>query len=382
MNVTGSFLFSDVTIGGVNIPTPVVVGNFSAIVGQSISNKTLNGTVPTEVSWVYWVPGPFICTFGIICNLLNLIVLSQKELKDSPYSFLTALAISDLCVLVLSLVHLTTSQSSNTFLKAFFNCYIFFPVSNVFFNTSVWIVVALTIERMFFVIRPFTARSSRKKAWLCNTAILLFCVIINIPRFLCFDVFYFLGGYYPKGTAFRSSKTYYIICWFHAVIINFVPFLLLIITNTVLVFSLHKSSKDRKSLRSNREEANQKDQARLTRTLIVVVVVFFVCVIPSAFVDDPIAYSLFGQGRTWGDFIRSPANQMLIYISNLLVFFNSSLNFVLYCAFNQRFRRVAKRLIWKVRSGGKRILLRVTEEDHSHTTYSNSGTSVTHNTHL
>lgn len=340
-----------------------------------ILNNSTNATrVPGEVSWVYWLPGPLICSFGIICNLLNLSILLQKELRDSPYSFLTALAYSDLSLLVLSLVHLTTSTAANTYIKAAFNTYVFFPIGNVFFNASVWIVVALTVERMFFVIRPLTTHSSRRKAWVTSSLIFISCFIMNIPRFFCFTVFKLQGQYYPKATSFRGSTEYYIICWCHAVVINFIPLTILLVSNSALIYTLHKSAEQRKYLRSNRDEANHKDQQRLTRTLVVVVITFFICTIPSAFVDDPIAHSLFGQGRSWSEYLSSPSNQMLIYISNLLLFLNSSLNFVLYCAFNQRFRKVAKRVFWKVQYRGRGALMHFSDGSHRQTMYTGSET--------
>ena len=370
LNIIDQFVNITVTstVSGLNFATE----NSTTNISTSTSSNT------NEVDWLYTLPGPLICVFGIVCNVLNLCVLSQKKLSDSPYSYLTALACSDLSLLVLSLIHLMLKTP--TYFQAFYNGHVFFVFGNVFFNSSVWLVVSLTIERMFFVIRPLTTRSSRKKAWILCTVIFMCCVVINIPRLFCFEIKEFNGNFYPFGTDFRGSQLFFTLCWFHAVIINFVPVVILIATNSVLIYTLHVSAQHRKALRSNREEANQREQQRLTRTLIIVVIVFFICTVPSAFVDDPIAYALFGQNRSWIEYISSPSNHLLIGISNMLLFLNSSLNFVLYCAFNHKFRRVAKRLVWRMKSRGKRILLRITDESDLHTTYSVSSATVTSGT--
>lgn len=367
---------------GINIDGVMEENVSMTTVATELFNFTHNSTtrVPEEDSWVYVLSGPLICSFGIVCNLLNLCVLSQKELRDSPYSYLTALAFSDLSLLVLSLIHLLSTTL--TYAHAFYNGHVFFVFGNVFFNASVWLVVALTIERMFFVIRPLTFHSSRKKAWVSSLVIFAICFSINIPRFFCFEIAEYRGMYYPKGTEFRGSMAFFVICWFHSVVINFIPVTILIVTNSVLIYALHVSAQHRKSLRSNREEANIKDQQRLTRTLIIVVIVFFICTIPSAFVDDPIAYAIFGKDRSWIDYISSPSNRMLIKVSNLLLFLNSSLNFVLYCAFNHRFRRVAKRLFLRLKTRGRLVLLRLTDDGSAlHATYSDSS-GTTHSSRL
>ncbi|CAF3730823.1 unnamed protein product [Rotaria sp. Silwood1] len=41
-----------------------------------------------------------ICIFGIVCNILNLCVLLQRRLKESPYTYLTGLAVADMLTLI------------------------------------------------------------------------------------------------------------------------------------------------------------------------------------------------------------------------------------------------------------------------------------------
>ena len=40
-----------------------------------------------------------ICIFGVVCNILNLCVLLQRRLKESPYTYLTGLALADMFTL-------------------------------------------------------------------------------------------------------------------------------------------------------------------------------------------------------------------------------------------------------------------------------------------
>lgn len=335
-----------------NLTAIFQLGNITADDNQSLflndSEQTdTNSTVSTgvEISWIYWLPGPLICGFGIVCNVFNLCVLSQKRLSDSPYTYLTALAISDLTLLTASFIQLITSNATRTYLKSFYDVYIFFSFGNIFFNASVWLVVALTIERVLFVTHPLTFHPSKKIARICCVLVYIICAFINTPRFFCYGLIEYKGHFYPNGTPFRESVLFYRISWAHALIITFIPILILLVANFILIYAMQKAVKERVELHSNRDTEIRKDQTRLTRTLIVVVIVFIVCTFPSAFVEDPISYSLFGGDRSWKEYIKSPANQIFIYISNLLVFLNSSLNFVLYCSFNRKFRQAATTFI-------------------------------------
>ena len=302
---------------------------------------------------IYVYPGPVICVFGMVCNILNLCVLSQAELKDSPYTYLTALAVADLGMLTLSLCHLVSYDLTPSLIKSLYDVYMFFAIGNIFFNCSVWIVVVMTVERLLFVVRPLQTRSSRKRAWVTIVAVAICCSLLNIPRFLCYEVREHknTGNYYAFGTDFRKSRIFYRTSWFHAIMINFIPFIILAVSNFMLIYTVHRARKQREEfqMNSNQEQTWRRDEARLTKTLISVVILFIVCTFPSAFVEDPIAYALFGGNKTWSEYLKSPANKTFIYISNILLFLNSSLNFVLYCAFNDKFRKAMLRFFRKLR---------------------------------
>lgn len=47
---------------------------------------------------------PAVCMFGIACNALNLLVLTRRQMRGSPYTYLLGLAVTDVTVLTLSVV--------------------------------------------------------------------------------------------------------------------------------------------------------------------------------------------------------------------------------------------------------------------------------------
>ena len=310
----------------------------------------ITGSSSKDQDLLYVIPGPVICAFGIFCNVLNLLVLSHKSLNESPYVYLTALSVSDLTLLLVSFFVLTAFNLTGTMFKAIFDLYVFFYFGNVCFNCSVWIIVSMTIERAYFVHRPLRVKMSRWKTRIRIFVIFIVCLILNIPRLFCFEIRSMPGNkFILNGTDFRKSLAFFKVSWVHAVIINFIPVLILTITNSTLIFALRKAQKARVTLTGGQNRNQEHDQVRMTRTLVAIVILFFICVVPSAFVDYPIAYSLFGKGKKWDEYLRSPANLTLIYISNLLLFLNSSLNFILYCVFNRKFRKAMKDILQRMR---------------------------------
>lgn len=303
---------------------------------------------PNPFPIIYRYLTPTICFIGIICNIFNLLVLSQYELKESPYTYLCGLACSDLNALLLSFILFVFGWKSDNYYWKAYECYIFFPLVNVFTTSSVWLTVMLTIERFLFVRYPLWAKAKLDRA---SAKVKVFCIyvaalLINIPRCLVFKVDKnSKGGYIRTSTAFRNGNIFFVTHWVHNALIHFLPLIILSIANIYLVVAVQKARLDRKKLdiRNNREAAAHREQSRLTITLISIICLMLLALIPSAFADLPVASFVFGP--KFGPEYKDSGYYLLQYISNTLVLCNMSLNFVLYCAFNARFRRAMSRMV-------------------------------------
>ena len=297
---------------------------------------------------IYNILGPIVCMFGMVTNVVNLIVLTQNELPESPYTQLTGLACTDFTALMLSFIYMMFSKDSVAYEWKFYDAYIFIGCVNICTTSSVWITVQLTIERFLFVRHPLWAkdtcdRASAKVKILVTVAI---AAVLNIPRFLVFkpEANAKIGGYYLASKPIRMTDFYLAMNWIYSLVVHFIPLIILCIANFYLVYAVHQAGKQRQKLeiRNNREAAWQREQRRLTITLISIVFLFIVCIIPSAFSDRPIAYAMFGGNKTMKQFTASNFYFNLQYIANFLVWLELSLNFVLYLAFNGKFRRVLR----------------------------------------
>ena len=74
-------------------------------------------------------------------------------MTGSPYTYLLGLAVTDISVLTLSLVESALSKTvgRGVYFWQFYEAFVFYPLGNVFSNSSVWITVLLTVERYISV---------------------------------------------------------------------------------------------------------------------------------------------------------------------------------------------------------------------------------------
>ena len=155
-----------------------------------MQSETIDGI--TKAFYMYI--NSFVCVIGILCNIFNLTVLSSPRLKESPFTYLTALACSDLLTLLFTLSmsftrgFTTPSIKLELFLKRFENLF-FIPSANVFSAFSVYVIVALTIERFLFTRFPLNAPSycTRSNARRVIVALFVVIFIFRMPMYFFRD---------------------------------------------------------------------------------------------------------------------------------------------------------------------------------------------------
>ncbi|CAF3145012.1 unnamed protein product [Rotaria socialis] len=298
---------------------------------------------------------PIITCFGVTGNILAIIVLTKRRMiMSSTNNYLASLALVDIAYLILTLI-LNTSQHpcfTSTSISAILLT-IFRPIADFSSNTSVWLTVTFTVERWVAISYPLQSRtwctvSRARRIIISVMCAALICTLPSAFEMKLVRIIEIKNSTEPnekplvisriraKPTTLGNSLLYHQIYFnFVTFAIIWIPLLLLVIFNTILIIYVHRSvqseQKNKQGIQLRRHtQGNQGEQRKTTIMLIAVVIVFTVCQIPQAI--SLTVQSFFP--------VLSQTPKVLIYnnFANCLVALNASINFVLYCCFSERFR--------------------------------------------
>ena len=297
---------------------------------------------------------PGLCLFGIIGNIINLIVLTRVRFyktesrnERGANTGLVCLAISDMLFCISVFPTAFTDHGQVVFPdKSFLLYYQVYGtgVVTTFILTSTWITVTLAVLRYVTISHPMATIAICNP---CSVKIIYFCVclvavIINSPKYLQYQIsdigytdnrsLYFIDIGIMDGQN-RLSQAFQGI---HFTIFIALPALILVFCNCSLVWALHLSIKVRKQYHVPRQ--SHRRQNRITLLLIIIAVTFIVLVFPSELMDFFMDYVKLDQTKT-------EIFLAIRVLTNALQMINFSCNFLLYCALNVHFRTVLKDMI-------------------------------------
>lgn len=287
-----------------------------------------------------------VCIFGLVGNILNLVVLSQKALtykmgrmERSVYYGLIGLAASDMliCISVMPNVYVGTPRFS----YASYDFRLFYivyenAIVNTFLLSSTWLTVTMATSRYVAVCHPLKARQFIGKRFAVTSLIgvIVVCVIFNLPRYFrqtiatydCLDgsqIFIARPGKLRRGEAFERVYR-----WFYFVAGILAPLVLLIVCNAQLIRALRRAGYVREMSRASQH--NTRAANRLTLTLVIIVVMYIVLFIPGEIINFLKEFTTAGES--------TDIYNLAVAFFNLLQAVNSAFNFVLYSAVNTHFR--------------------------------------------
>lgn len=302
----------------------------------------ITDTFPEITTFEFITEGVILTTLGvlgIIGNVISLIILSRPEMRSSVNCGLQGLAFFDTIVLISSVTMMGLQKLGYrvsilyryTFEMFPFVVMFAYPIGLQAQTGSVWTTVGVTVERYVAVCHPLKARflCTYRRARVFNLLICIFALCYNIPRFWEISIRQVIDPetnssvYIAHASVFRKNKLYYEVyyIWLYLFVMYFIPFLTLAVLNVFIWKAVQHANKDRQRL-TRREEK----EIGLAMMLICVVAIFFVCNI----------LALIANILEYFDIVIPS----LVRVSNLLVTFNSSINFVIYCIFGQKFKKM------------------------------------------
>ena len=297
--------------------------------------------------YLFIIYAVFVGTFGVvgvIGNSFAFVVFWKECIKSSALFLFQCLSLIDSALLLtrfpLYSMHLfvvyTGWLQGYWAIRPYLRVYLW-PLAQTAQTATIWVTVLVAVTRYIAIYLPL--RASRwctvSKAKKQLAFVLLFAVLFNIPNFIAYrveHVKYDNGKTYVTYSGLLSYKLYYKV---YGNILYFIfnlvlPVFILIWLNIRMIQALKAFRRTRIEMQSVRQQQDN----NITFVLIIVVTVFIVCQVP-ALINWVMWNVAPDETRQCGGF-----QFYLRPIANMLVIFNSAINFVIYVLFNKRFRHV------------------------------------------
>ncbi|KAE8741276.1 FMRFamide Receptor [Frankliniella occidentalis] len=287
---------------------------------------------------------PVVVVVGLVGNAATIVVLTRRRMRSSTNVYLTALAASDLlyltAIFLLSLRHYPGIGSMDTSYFFYWRLHRFVLwLADSMTATSIWLTVAFTVERYIAVCHPMRGRllCTEYRARLAVLVVWSFCVFAtaSVP----WESYVVWHRDHAGRECVRECESWLganevyisIYSWFSALLFMALPLLMLAVFNCFLINAVRQSRRARRSMTQNEPNSvsqHQRQENRITITLIGVVILFLVCQTPSAAL---LVYKSFVD--------ETKVHRSLGNICNFLVAVNAASNFLLYCALSDKYRR-------------------------------------------
>ncbi|ESO88835.1 hypothetical protein LOTGIDRAFT_165255 [Lottia gigantea] len=300
---------------------------------------------------------PIVVLGGILGIILTVIVLRRKTMCTSTNCYLTSLAFADLLFLVLLSLQLLIERIVGCDFYSQEKYIVIHHYGNIFQNsahiTSVWITVMLAVERYIAICYPLKAMA------ICtiNRARCMIAILV-ISAFMCR-----IPNFFDMTPTIHKTNGSWIVEWnwnfdayniaLHTFIVDCVltailPFIALTILNIRLILEIHKSSRYLRyhlAADSNVQTVISREQLKITVMLLIIILAFFPCQGPTIFYHAVEAIykrfkvtesdKIFGDEKSYSQFLAA---------ARILLALKSSLNFIIYCWFSEKFWNTFKRI--------------------------------------
>ena len=319
-----------------------------------ISNDTTNSTDAPEV--IFWQStqaalwfkygSPFLLVIGTVRNLMAAVTLQSPLFHSSSTRFiLSALALCDVFVLNTGLMRWWLLYFNGTDIRTIssYGCKIHLLLTYYSHQLASWTLILLTSERTISVTIPLKCKQlwSKKRIVMTWLAIALVLFVFNIHFFFNSDII-------EKQEVVGNTTTVTLDCdtlkswewflngpytWIDACLGDFIPFLVVITGNVIIVIKLLRAQK----ARSKNMQVVAKDGKKLTSTtttLLLISVIFFTFNVPMDIHFIGEGYGLFPlitpEDKAIGDFRFA--------IVSMFYYGNNAIEFILYFISGSKFR--------------------------------------------
>ncbi|XP_041379384.1 G-protein coupled receptor dmsr-1-like [Gigantopelta aegis] len=285
-----------------------------------------------------------ICVFGSITNIINILILTKKSMRNSINSILTGVATADLLTMTTYIpmaIHfylmndITQSAQKNSYnWMKFLMFHASFSIAT--HTVSIWLAVIMAVMRYIFV-RP-TARGSKTVTIRSSVYIIIVtyiaAVILTIPNALSTDMHKVedlnetLWRFYAPAIGTNQTDTMALLnFWIYPVFGKIVPVVLISIFGGLLLQTLRETDKRGQRLKGDNTAAHRHNR-RTTIMLLSIICMYIVSEVPQSILIILCAC----VDGFWGVYIAMGD------IIDTVSLINSAINFIMYCTMSTQFR--------------------------------------------
>ncbi|KAI8127233.1 hypothetical protein FF38_03175 [Lucilia cuprina] len=308
-----------------------------------------------------------ICIFGTIANILNIMVLTKKDMAKAPINkILKWLAVADMFVMIeyipfasYQYIYMKPGEKDFSYSWAL---YILFHMhfTQVLHTISIGLTVTLAIWRYVAIRHPHGACATFLLSH-CKESILFSFIISPIVCFPTLFVFKVRKRMVADSDvplyhvdANKDTQLYRINFWIHSVIIKLIPCCILTIISFILVRVLCEASKRKQKLKeySNPNKGTQqpclqksrppKCDRRTDRTTMLLVAVLILFLL-TEFPQGILGLMSGVMEKCFFNACYPPFGELM----DLLALINAAIDFVLYGLMSKQFRTTFKSLFFK-----------------------------------
>ncbi|CAH1790653.1 unnamed protein product [Owenia fusiformis] len=291
------------------------------------ANDTRRGDIEQNIAIIYIALSVCIIIFGVIGNILSLIVLKKENEQSSRVFLLKTLAITDSLFLisyiglipedgyVAELWDLEDSYDNVKWILMYFN--------HTASTLTTWVIVLVTIDRYIHIAKPLRASliATVKRMRVVMGALTVTAAIYNLPLIV--------WHYYPTE---ENGPDYYFIIY--ECVLNFIfRFVGPVITVTVLNIKLIRSVRQSR-IKTEHQTQEKKEERKQTLTMISILSVFIICSL----------INVGGRMLVLNDKL-SELEFVFYNTANLFLLCNSACNVIFYFLFGKSFREKLKKII-------------------------------------
>ncbi|KAH3783675.1 hypothetical protein DPMN_161618 [Dreissena polymorpha] len=308
-----------------------------------------------------------ICAIGIPLNLLNIVVLTRKNMQTPINCMLTWLAVFDMATMVSYVpfaVHFYCEYPANSISPqknswAWMNfLLVYLNVSATAHTISIWLAVAMAIFRHSYIHSPAQGTITRIRrlirARIVVGVVVLASILVMIPNYLSHKLIEYQRGsgevmYVFERSNIGSGNEEPIILaqlLLYSILAKLVPCLLIIIFGTLLLVTLNTSRIQNTGTAANgtplRPSSRGRQKSRTTTMLLMVFVLFLITELPQGIL---ILGCIVKQH--FFEKVYIPLGDTM----DIIALVNSGINFVLYCSMSQEFRNTFISLFCRMKGG-------------------------------